>query len=133
MLNIKLKKTRYPTRQRRAAREKNAPSWPFWTSLPAILRHSAPPCYIIEITDCPAPDFRPTDHVFHKLSSQIPANIGNSASSAFSWIRLPRLTAATSRSTCSDLMAPAGISQGAHGTTWVAGISLESIRRRTIL
>ena len=98
-----------------------------------ILRHSAPPCYIIEITDCPAPDFRPTDHVFHKLSSQIPANIGNSASSAFSWIRLPRLTAAASRSTCSDLMAPAGISQGAHGTTWVAGIRLASIRRRTIL
>ena len=66
-------------------------------------------------------------------SSQIPANIGNSVPSRLSFPRQPRLTAATSHSTCSDWMASAGISQGANGTTCDAVIIFELIRRRIIL
>jgi len=67
------------------------------------------------------------------VSSPISANIGMAG--PLETVRLLglRFARATSCTTSADSIASIGISQGAHGTTWVAGILFDSISRRMTL
>ncbi len=102
----------------------------------AILRHSAPPCYVRDIKEHLVVGFRPTDrHPSDQpaVSSLISANIDIDGPLATGRLRGRRFARATSRTTSTDSIASNGISQGAQGTTWVAGILFDSISRRMTL
>ena len=87
---------------------------------PAILRHSAPPCYIAEINRYSSVGFRPTgpqSSLQPPVSSPISANIGMDGPLAAVRFRGRRFARATSCTTSADSIASIGISHGAHGTT----------------
>src|ERR1700686_4392411 len=105
-------------------------------SVQAILGHSAPPCYQTENTKPSYVGFRPTDRAsstYPPASSPISVNIGMDALQIAGGFLGRPFTRATSLMTSADSIASVGISQGAHGTTWVAGILFDSISRRTTL
>src|SRR5580658_8893501 len=98
------------------------------------MRHSAPPRYIVEFNSYVPVGFGPTGchpSTPTPVSSPISANIGMDGLLAAVKLRGRRFARATSCTTLTDSIAPMGISQGAHGTTWVAGILFDPMSRRT--